>query len=63
MKRREFLAAIAALLSSPGRSRAQTGRRRLGFLAVGDGSGQALIGPSECGLMHCGATGGLTVKT
>ena len=42
MKRREFIAVIAALLASPGRLRAQTGRRRIGFLAVGDGSGQAL---------------------
>lgn len=42
MKRREFIAAVAALLVSPGHSRAQAGRRRLGFLAVGDGSGQAL---------------------
>ena len=42
MKRREFIAATAALLVSPRRSRAQGKRRRLGFLAVGDGSAQAL---------------------
>ncbi|MCP3392523.1 ABC transporter substrate-binding protein [Bradyrhizobium sp. CCGB12] len=42
MKRREFIAAAAALLVSPRRSRAQGKRRRLGFLAVGDGSAQAL---------------------
>ena len=42
MRRREFIAATAALLVSPRRSWAQGTRRRLGFLAVGDGSGQAL---------------------
>jgi putative ABC transport system substrate-binding protein len=42
MKRREFIAGTAALLVSPRRSWAQGARRRLGFLAVGDGSGQAL---------------------
>jgi putative tryptophan/tyrosine transport system substrate-binding protein len=42
MKRRKFIAATAALLISPRRSWAQGPRRRLGFLAVGDGSGQAL---------------------
>lgn len=42
MKRREFIAGTAALLVSPRRSWAQRARRRLGFLAVGDGSGQAL---------------------
>ena len=42
MKRREFITATAALLVSPRRSWAQGARRRLGFLAVGDGSGQAL---------------------
>jgi putative ABC transport system substrate-binding protein len=42
MKRREFIAATAALLVSPRRSWAQAARRRLGFLAIGDGSGQAL---------------------
>jgi putative tryptophan/tyrosine transport system substrate-binding protein len=42
MKRREFIAATAALLVSPRRSWAQGARRRLGFLAIGDGSGQAL---------------------
>ena len=36
MKRREFIAATAALLVSPRRSRAQGTRRRLGFLAMGD---------------------------
>ena len=42
MKRREFIAATAALLVSP-RVRGRRGaRRRLGFLAIGDGSGQAL---------------------
>jgi len=40
MKRRDFIAATAALLVSP--TRAQGTRRRLGFLAIGDGSGQAL---------------------
>jgi putative ABC transport system substrate-binding protein len=42
MKRREFIAGTAALLVSPWRSRAQGARRRLGFLAIGDGTGQAL---------------------
>lgn len=43
MKRREFIAAASAvLLVSPRRSWAQGARRRLGFLAVGDGNGQAL---------------------
>ena len=42
MKRREFIAATAALLVSPRCLWAQGTRRRLGFLAVGDGSGKAL---------------------
>jgi putative ABC transport system substrate-binding protein len=42
MRRREFIAATTALLVSPRRSRAQGARSRLGFLAIGDGSGQAL---------------------
>jgi ABC-type uncharacterized transport system substrate-binding protein len=45
MKRRKFMkfiAATTALLVSPRCSWAQGARRRLGFLAVGDGSGQAL---------------------
>jgi putative tryptophan/tyrosine transport system substrate-binding protein len=42
MKRRAFIAATAALLVSPRRPLAQGQRRRLGFLAIGDGSGQAL---------------------
>jgi len=42
MKRREFIAGIAALLVSARHSRAQGKRRRLGFLTVGDGSGKAL---------------------
>jgi putative tryptophan/tyrosine transport system substrate-binding protein len=42
MKRREFIAVTAALLISPRYSRAQRKRRRLGFLAIGDGSGKAL---------------------
>jgi hypothetical protein len=42
MKRQEFIAVIAALLISPRYSRAQGKRRRLGFLAIGDGSGKAL---------------------
>jgi putative ABC transport system substrate-binding protein len=42
MKRRTFIAGTAALLVSPRRSRAQTTRRRFGFLALGDGSGKAL---------------------
>jgi len=42
MKRRDFIAGTAALLVSPRYSRAQGIRHRLGFLAVGDGSGQAL---------------------
>jgi putative ABC transport system substrate-binding protein len=41
MKRRGFIASAAALLVSPRRSWAQETRRRLGFLAVGDASGQA----------------------
>ena len=46
MKRREFIAVAAALLVSPPYSRAQGKRHRLGFLAVGDGSGQAQCGRS-----------------
>ena len=42
MKRREFIAATAALLVSPRRLRAQGRRHRLGFLAIGDGGGRAL---------------------
>lgn len=42
MKRREFIAATAALLVSRRRSWAQGARRRIGFLAIGDGSGLAL---------------------
>ena len=42
MKRREFIAATTALLVSPRRSWAQGRRHRLGFLAIGDGSGRAL---------------------
>ena len=49
MKRREFIAVTAALLISPRysraqgkHSRAQGKRRRLGFLAIGDGTGKAL---------------------
>ncbi|MCP3394189.1 ABC transporter substrate-binding protein [Bradyrhizobium sp. CCGB12] len=42
MKRREFIAATAALLVQPRHAGAQGVRRRLGFLAIGDGSGQAL---------------------
>jgi putative ABC transport system substrate-binding protein len=42
MKRREFIAGTAALVISPERSRAQGTRRRMGFLAVGDGNGRAL---------------------
>src|SRR5215207_1990010 len=46
MKRREFIAGTAALLISPRYSRAQGKRHRLGFLAIGDGSGKAL-NPAE----------------
>ena len=42
MKRREFLAGTVALFVLPRYSRAQEKRRRLGFLAVGDGSGKVL---------------------
>jgi putative ABC transport system substrate-binding protein len=42
MKRREFLASAAVWLVLPRISRAQGKRRRLGFLAIGDGSGHAL---------------------
>lgn len=42
MNRRNFITGTAALLVSPRRSWAQGKRRRLGFLAVGDGSGTAL---------------------
>jgi ABC-type uncharacterized transport system substrate-binding protein len=42
MKRRELIAGAAALLVLPWYSRAQGKRHRIGFLAVGDGSGQAL---------------------
>ena len=41
MDRRHFIAGTGALLVSPGLSWAQGPRRRLGFLAGGDGSGQA----------------------
>jgi putative ABC transport system substrate-binding protein len=40
MKRREFIAATAAVLVSPGPLRAEV-RRRVGFLAIGDASGRA----------------------
>ncbi|MGY4466964.1 putative ABC transport system substrate-binding protein [Bradyrhizobium sp. LB9.1b] len=46
MERRGFLTATAAMLVWPRRSRAQGARRRLGFLAVGDGSGRSL-NPAE----------------
>ena len=36
MKRRKFIAATAALLVSPWRSRAQGTRRRLGVLTIGE---------------------------
>jgi len=42
MKRREFIAGTAALFISPRPSHGQGKRRRLGFLAIGDGSGKAL---------------------
>jgi len=42
MKRREFIATTAGLFVSTRRSWAQGPRRRLGFLAIGDGSGRAL---------------------
>jgi putative ABC transport system substrate-binding protein len=42
MKRREFIAGTVALLGLPRYSHAQGKRRRLGFLAIGDGSGRAL---------------------
>jgi putative ABC transport system substrate-binding protein len=40
MKRREFIAATAAVLVSPGPLRAEV-RRQVGFLAIGDASGRA----------------------
>ena len=43
MKRREFIAATAALLVSPRRSRAQGTRRRLGVLVVGTTVDSALL--------------------
>lgn len=46
MKRRKFIAATAVLLVSPRRLWAQRKPRRIGFLAIGDGSGQAL-NPAE----------------
>lgn len=42
MKRRKFIAATAVLLVSPQHLWAQRKPRRIGFLAIGDGSGQAL---------------------
>ncbi|WP_341511513.1 ABC transporter substrate-binding protein [Bradyrhizobium sp. ISRA442] len=42
MKRREFIASTAALVVSSQHLRAQGKRHRLGFLAVGDGSGKTL---------------------
>jgi putative ABC transport system substrate-binding protein len=42
MKRRQFIAAIAALLVASRRSGAQEKLRRVGFLAAGDGSGKTL---------------------
>lgn len=58
MKRREFIAGTAALLISPRPSQGQGKRRRLGFLAIGDGSGKALnqaIKPRLRSLMRCEA--------
>ena len=59
MKRREFIAASAALLVSPRRSLAQGARRRVGFLAIDE----------RCrlfrkrGLTGCETTAGLMEKT
>ncbi|QOZ11437.1 ABC transporter substrate-binding protein [Bradyrhizobium sp. CCBAU 51765] len=46
MKRRKFIAATAVLLASPRCLWAQRKSRRIGFLAIGDGSGLAL-NPAE----------------
>ena len=66
MKRRNFIAATAVLLVSPRRLWAQRKPRRIGFLAIGDGSGQAL-NPAERvfldGLRRYGwADGNLTIE-
>ncbi|TCU78349.1 putative ABC transport system substrate-binding protein [Bradyrhizobium sp. R2.2-H] len=65
MKRRKFIAATAVLLVSPRRLWAQRKPRRIGFLAIGDGSGRAL-NPAERvfldGLRRYGwADGNLTI--
>ncbi|MFK4507196.1 ABC transporter substrate-binding protein [Bradyrhizobium daqingense] len=51
MKRREFMTAATALLVSSPCSSVQAARRRLGFLAVGDGSGQAALNQAERALL------------
>ena len=62
MKRRDFIAAATAVLfASPQRLCAQTKPRRIGFLAVGDGSGKALNQAERVfldGLRHHGWVGG-----
>jgi putative ABC transport system substrate-binding protein len=67
MKRREFIAGSAALFVSPRFSRAQGKRRRLGFLAVGDGSGHTLNQAERVfldGLRNHGIDGkNLTIET
>ena len=63
MKRRDFVAGTAALLVSPRRSWAQGTRYRLGFLAVGDGSGQALNQVELALFDSCETTVGKMEKT
>ncbi|MCP2132842.1 ABC transporter substrate-binding protein [Bradyrhizobium ottawaense] len=61
MKRREFIAATAALFAPGQRLRAHRKPRRIGFLAVGDGSGRALNQAERVfldGLRHHGWVGG-----
>jgi putative ABC transport system substrate-binding protein len=50
MKRREFMAGTAAMLVSPSCLLAQETRHRIGILAIGDASGQAL-NQAELGLL------------
>ncbi|MCJ9704999.1 MULTISPECIES: ABC transporter substrate-binding protein [unclassified Bradyrhizobium] len=61
MKRREFIAVTAAVLVSPHSLWAQRKPRHIGFLAIGDGSGQALNQAERVfldGLRHHGWLGG-----
>ena len=58
MKRREFIAALLRRCSFRQGVRGRRGTPRLGFLAVGDGSGQALNQAERDSLMSCDTTAG-----